>query len=244
MTYDENEEYNGPDTKRRGPFLFMAAMVGVILIAGGVAAASEVRADPNAQTQLPSNGVLSIERTGDIWSVATDGIPSEVKVMSPRNEVLCGVNYGRPCATVTTFTSAGECVYLQVDGIPGHNSSDPYICLGGTPSTQEPSPSPTPSETSTPTLTPVPTGSPSSEPPATVESSPPKSGGTEPVTTGSMKLTPSQFSASDAPAPARLADTGFDTRPMLLIVALFTGITFAGMVFLNRDRAKQTAGGK
>jgi hypothetical protein len=31
---------------------------------------------------------------------------------------------------------------------------------------------------------------------------------------------------------------------MFLIVALFTVITTAGMVFLDRDRAKQTSGGK
>lgn len=238
MTYDESDDYNGPDTHRRGPFLFMAAIVGVILVAGGVAAASEVRADPNVQTQLPSNGVLSIDRIGDVWSVTTDGIPSEVKIMSPRNEVLCGVNYGIPCTTVTTFTSAGECVYLQLDGIPGFNSSDPFLCIGGTPSstpvaTEPASPSPTPTATTDPSPLPTPTDSPTStpEPSSSPNSTPIPSLSTTPnpsspltdASTGSPTHTTSSSDVAQvSPAPARLADTG---RPLTFWD--FTAVMFA-----------------
>jgi hypothetical protein len=217
MTYDENDDYNGPDTHRRGPFLFMAALVGVIVVAGFGAAVSDARADPNTETELPADGVLSITRTGDVWSVTTDGIPTEVKIMSPVNQPICGVNYPIPCTNVTTFTVAADCTYWQIDGMPGFNSSDPYICLGGTPSTAEPTPSSTPSATLTPTSTPEPSSepnptstpspSPTRSPSTPLPSSPPSPPS---VTTGTPALTdgPSKATILTSPAPARLADTG------------------------------------
>jgi hypothetical protein len=218
MTYDENDDYNGPDTHRRGPFLFMAALVGVIVVAGFGAAVSDARADPNTQTELPADGVLSIERSGDVWSVTTDGIPSEVKLMSPVNQPICGVNYPTPCTNVTTFTVAADCTYWQVDGIPGFNSSDPYICLGGTPSNPastptapsepptSPTPSPSPSSTSSPaTQLPSPLPTPTSSQTSTPEpSSAPNPSENPPASTGTAIDTSTVFtSASD-----RLADTG------------------------------------
>lgn len=250
MTYDENDEYNGPDIHRRGPFLFMAAIVGVILVAGGVAAVSDARAEP-AQTVLPADGVLSITRTGDVWSVTTDGIPSEVKIMSPVNQPICGVNYPTPCTNVTTFTVAADCTLWQIDGLPGWNSSDPYICLGGTPSTPTTTTSPTPSESASPTPvatepatplptptattdpspSPTPTSSPTSTPEPSSNPSPPSPLPTPrsslPATdasTGSPTLTGSTGSES---APARLADTGIDAAPIFVVAAL---VILAGLI--------------
>jgi hypothetical protein len=238
MTYDENDDYNGPDTHRRGPFLFMAAIVGVILVAGGVAAVSDARADPNTETVLPADGVLSITRSGDVWSVTTDGIPSEVKLLSPRNEVLCGVNYGIPCMTVTAFTSTGDCAFLQVDGIPGFNSSDPFLCIGGTPSTTpvatEPATtSPTPTATTEPSPSPTPTNSPTSTP------APPLS---PPASTDSPAFTPAKSTeASPTSAPARLADTGMDATPALAVFAVFA-ITIGATTVWGRRKGLERFG--
>lgn len=226
MTYDENEEYNGPDIHRRGPFLFMAAIVGVILVAGGVAAVSDARAEPNVQTVLPADGVLSITRSGDVWSVTTDGIPSEVKIMSPVNQPICGVNYPTPCTTVTTFTVAAECTLWQIDGLPGFNSSDPFICLGGTPSstpvaTEPATPSPTPTATTDPSPLPTPTDSPTSTPEPS-PSSPPSPSTDTPSSGSSLPTSPTP---SAHPAPARLADTGRPVTVWDLAAVMFATLT-------------------
>jgi hypothetical protein len=260
MTYDENEDYNGPDVHRRGPFLFMAAIVGVIVMAGFGAAVSDARADPS-QTVLPADGVVSVTRAGDTWSVTTDGIPSEVKLLSPRNEVLCGVNYGVPCTTVTTFTSTGDCQMLQFDGIPGHNSSDPIFCSGGTPSatptppaptpdptgtpiplpstlptsTATPSPFPSPSPTSSPTSTPEPS-SPPSTPPASAPVSPslPTSPSTPPSVSTATPVPTAGLSEATPAAPARLADTGTTDKWPLTIVMAFTLVLGLGALVITR----------
>lgn len=245
MTYDENDDYNGPDTHRRGPFLFMAAIVGVILVAGFGAAVSDARADPNTQTQLPADGVLSIERSGDVWSVTTDGIPSEVKLLSPRNEVLCGVNYGIPCSTVTTFTSTGDCVFLQLDGIPGFNSSDPYICRGGTPSVPTPGPSTGPTATPTPTTTtpaptesspsPTPTSSPTSTPEPSSRPRPPSPDRLSAPTDGTV-LTSGKTTSTTSPVPARLADTGrtFTKWDLTLLMGGTLALSIGLLVMVRR----------
>jgi hypothetical protein len=121
---------------------FIAGAITAILLVAG-SAATLAQADPNVETQLPADGVLSIERVGNLWTVTTDAVPTEVKVMSPFNSPICGVNYADSlglCTTMTSFTADAACVYIQVDGIPGHVHSDPYVCRTGatTPPTEEP----------------------------------------------------------------------------------------------------------
>jgi hypothetical protein len=251
MTYDENEEYNGPDTKRRGPFLFMAAIVGVILVAGFGAAASEVRADeqpftvtaegvtlPDGQT-FPDGGHVNIQATGphnDLHFEAKciDRVVAECATLHDAAQFI-----GKSFIPWSAFgLSEGDCIsWVQVAGIPKHfgDAGEAPICLGGTPSTTDPTPSSTPSETPTPTSTPVPTSRPSSEPPATGVSLPPKSGGPEPATTDSMKLTPSPSSTSGAVVPDRLADTGMDATLGLVVFAVI--VFAAGLSILLGRRA-------
>ena len=249
--------------RARGWAICAAVVIPFWAVAGGLAfAAVSAHAEPNEQTQLPAGGVASIERTDDAWTVTTTGPASEIKYMGPGpQQIICGTNYGDPCTTTETFTAAGDCVYLQLDGIPGENSPDPYICRGGTPSTpiSTPEPATTPVSSPEPTVTPTtkpetttpathvpspsptPTGSPTSTPepssnPLPSQSITPSSASTGPqIRTGTL---PADSARIDS-APGRLADTGFDARPLLLIVALFTVIAIAGTAFLNRDWAKR-----
>lgn len=248
MTYDENEDYNGPDSTRRGPFLFMAALVGVILVAGFGAAVSDARADPNTVTVLPADGVQSITRDGDLWAVTTYAPASEIKYMGPgAQQIICGINYGNPCATSVTFTATGECAYLQADGIPGHNSSDPYICLGGTPSTPTPPtttspavPSPEPTTSTPATSEPSPSPTPTSSPTSTPE--PSSNPTTQPIPEGSESgLTSGQRSpqvktplTSQQDERPRLAGTGTtDKLGFTLLMGLMT-LLGVGVLLISR----------
>lgn len=197
--------------------LIMAAVVSVAVLV----AWSPSAADPNTETTLPADGVLSIEREDTTWTVTTDGVPSELKVMSPFNRVVCGVNSAnlnsdspdwRPlCTTVTTFTAPAGCVYIQVDGLPGYNSSDPYVCRPTVTPTESPSSTPSASEppttpTSTPTGEPTSTSTPS-EPPTTPTSSPPS----PPVLTDGSSPSPlakQQGPKIEGKVTGELADTG------------------------------------
>jgi cell division septation protein DedD len=193
----------------------VCAVAGLALV-GGVTAAN---AEPNTQTVLPTDGVLSVVRTGDAWTVLTAGPASEIKYMGPgAQQIVCGINYGDPCSTVETFAVAGECVYLQLDGIPGENSSDPYICLGGTSSTSTPvatepaptSPAPTPTTTTPATQSPSPSPSPSvtSTPTSTQEPSSPRPSVSTEIRVGMSSGSAAVTSGYGTSAPARLADTG------------------------------------
>lgn len=192
------------------------------------ACSSPAFATPVDETQLPADGVLSIERSGDVWSVRTEAAPSEVKVMDPFNSPICGTNYAAlgPCSTVTVFTSSAPCVYVQVDGIPGRNSSDPYVCRGGTPSTTPPTPTTTPS-TPTPTTTTPTTAVPFPSPSPSVTSSSTSTPKPLPLPADAGMATPertSSFSSSAPASPAEsapaLADTGTDVAPALVAFAL------------------------
>ena len=146
----------------------------LLLCAGGTLALTAVTfainpaafADPNIETQLPADGVQSIERLSEReWRLTFAGVPTEVKVMNvgatPPEQcgVNASVNHGVPlCATTITVTlpKAKDCPYWQVDGIPGFKSSDPFVGRTYAPPTSTPSPSPTPSSTPSTTPTPMP----------------------------------------------------------------------------------------
>lgn len=213
-----------------------------LLAAAILTPAAAASADPNVETALPANGVQSIDRDGDVWTIATAAPAWEIKVMSPRNEVLCGTNYGNPCATSVSFTAAAECVYLQVDGVPGWNSSDPYVCSSN-PVTPTPTSTPTPEPTTPPATTPpvmvcppgtvpgwldedglptscvennptpLPTEPPVIAPPAPPVHTPATTPSAEPV----ALVTPAT-SAAGTPTPTNgeLAPTGFDPTFLLI----------------------------
>lgn len=224
--------------------IISGAIAALILI--GASAATIAHADPNVETQLPADGVTSIERVGNIWTVTTEAVPSEVKVMSPFNSPICGVNYVDKlglCTTQTSFTADANCVYVQVDGIPGHVHSDPYVCRTGpstppttAPPTTEP-PATEPPTTAPPTTTtppteeppstqpPVPTTTPTTEPPSSTPSPTPSV--TTPATAPSFRV----LDSSSATPTDQLAATGahptliFGAALLLLIagVVLFLG---------------------
>jgi len=176
------------------PAMFLGAAL-VLGAVGASAVAVSASAAPNRETVLPADGVTSIERAGDVWTVTTVAAPSEVKVMDPFNSPLCGINYPQlgACTTTTTFTAAADCVYLQVDGIPGHNSSDPYVCR---PTNGETS-SPTSSSSSYPTSTPE--SSPGTSSPGTPSSQPTD------ATATPTSLTPPSAEPSPEPTPTKTA---------------------------------------
>lgn len=120
-------------------------------------------ADPNTESVIPADGVVSIERSGDLWTATFDAPPWEFKVISNPQQIVCGSNYGNPCELIETFTWKSDCVYTQVDWSNGaHNSSDPYVCR---PVVVNP-------PTSTPTATPTPTVTPTADPPVVPPTTP------------------------------------------------------------------------
>lgn len=210
-----------------------SAILAAVAAPGPVAATG---CGPNIETELPANGVTSIVKSGEnSWIMATDGIPMEVKVLCPSSEhrVVCSYSasllpsdsaeYRAPCGAVTVFGAAAACVYVQVDGLPGYNSSDPYVCHGNEPTqitipaspTESPSPSSTPSSpTSTPSATSTPESTPSSTPTVTASAPSP-----------SASASPSP---TLAPSSGReLALTGRDL-PALMIVVI--GLSTVGCV--------------
>lgn len=208
-----------------------ALLLALIFVLAG--AASSAAADPNVETILPADGVTSIERVGDEWTVTMIAPPSEVKIMTPNLGPVCGTNYADTlglCATTTaTFTASAPCVYVQVDGIPGENSSDPYVCRT-TPTT-----TPDPEETSWPTAPPEPestsTPQPTSNPVPTSVATP-------------ADVTPSPSSTANAPqqpslavsAPRTLADTG-STSPVPVALVAFL-VILVGVVVGSRAGAR------
>lgn len=200
-----------------------------------VAAQSPAEGTPNVETVLPADGVLSIERSGNEWTVMTESAPGEVKVMETDLGPVCGINYADTlglCTTTTTFTLDAPCVYVQVDGIVGHNSSDPFACRpGGTPSTSTPSPSETPTSTPTPTSseTPLPSSSPTPLPSA---STPPPAAGTD-TPSATSPLSKGQRTTS---APAQLAATGMPKWLGLLVLILVPSLVALGVWMISRSK--------
>ncbi len=209
------------------------AVVLAYLIAAFVLVANPAKADPNIETQLPANGVLAIERVDATHvRLVFAGVPTEVKYLtsgwSGRAE-QCGVNahanYGIPLCEVSIvleILGLADCQYWQVDGIPGENSSDPYVCrpLAIQPS-PEPSTVPEPEATNTPrpnwepdpTATPRPTFEPSPLP-------------TDWRPTADPTSTPT-------PLPPHLADTGKEVVYPLLCALLACFVAL--MILLGRQ---------
>jgi hypothetical protein len=182
------------------PVLIWSLIVALVaLVIALSAAASSASADPNVETVLPAHGVTSIERVGDTWTVATIAAPSEIKTMTPNIGPVCGVNYADSlglCSTTTTFTASTGCVYIQVDGIPGEDSSDPYVCR--TTPTTSPNPEETPWPSTTPTPTPVSAPEPTSKPVPTSVATP-------------ADVTPSPSSTAAEPEPVAPVATSLPT---------------------------------
>lgn len=137
-----------------------ASIIGLILtVLGSLSIGTTAFADPSHADTLPQQGVQSASYDGHTWTFTFDGTPWEFKAISNPQVIICGTNYGRPCAPTESFAYSQKCVYVQTDWQNGkHNSSDLEICA--CPPKPSQTPTPTPTETSIPTETPVPTDTP------------------------------------------------------------------------------------
>lgn len=222
------------------PRFLTGAIIALLAVSGGAVAMSAAQADPNVETVLPADGVTSIERVGDVWTVTMEAAPSEVKVMTPDLGPQCGTNYVDRlglCQSTRTFTASGPCVYIQVDGIPGHVSSDPFVCRTTPTAT-------TPGETTWPT---TPTeSSPASTSPATTPPASSTSAPSIPSDTAPPVVTPTSSASSTigatsenvptnaprvgSPAPLTLAATGYNLWHLAPLVALLLLVGVAAVV--------------
>ena len=222
-----------------------------------------------AQTQLPADGVTSIEQTAPgEWTVTFDAAPWEFKAIDNPQLIVCGTNYGRPCSTSESFTWAhGDCITTQVDWSGQHNSSDPYVCrpiVTASPTATAPVPTLTasPSPTATlPTPTQTPTEAPSSWPtPAPTNSASESSTTSLPASSpqpsprpkpSSVKrvgpaptLTPTVTPAVAGPTELAATGTTWTTGQLLIAGFLALGLilsTVAALILLHQNEQLRAA---
>lgn len=233
----------------------IAAAVALIIGAPSVAAAWT---PPPAEQEpaLPAEGVEALEWGGATWTIRVEPGASEIKQIEPVQEILCGTNYGRPCATTYHLSSTAECVVVQIDWMNGpHNSTDPWRCKPPVTPTPSGSPTPTSSPSSTPSTSPTPEPSPepsssptpSPEPSSTPsEPKPQPSDGSTPTATPTSEptttdTTPSSSAATTGPAAPgasakELAATGFEAAVYVAIGFGALALVYLGIALTHRRR--------
>lgn len=236
--------------KKRTMILAGLVALGAVLVMTAPTAASATEWTPPPAEQepaLPAQGVEALTWDGTHWTIRVEAGSSEIKVIEPAQEILCGTNYGKPCGTTYVLSSTARCVMVQVDWMHGpHNSTDPWRCkpishpeptTSPSPSSSpESSPSPSPSTSSTPSE-PQPSASATPTSTPTPTSSPSPSVGTSSPSTPSV---PPGASAPATPVPplsGELPATGVADRLPWAIGAVALVLIGATLLYVGMKRA-------
>lgn len=115
--------------------IIAVALATVMMLFGLVGLGAPASAD--VTDPLPANGVTSLTYTNSTWTITlASADASEVKMISPVQEIVCSEHEGEPknghpmCSSTSySFKSTEKCVMVQVDWTNNkHNSSDPRAC--------------------------------------------------------------------------------------------------------------------